>query len=70
MNIRIHFSFQRNVVKTSDKPMRAGPESDIFFVPNLNVMYKEVTEASWDKSKCAQKFEDIVIIDIKGPIPH
>ena len=53
--------------QTSDKPQRAGPQSDIFVVPNLNVMYEEVIEAIWDESTCEPIFEDIVILNIKGP---
>jgi hypothetical protein len=37
--------------KTSEDPWLAGPMSDVFVVPNLNVMYLQVYEINWDDSE-------------------
>lgn len=38
--------------ETSDEPARAGPESDVFVVPNLSIKYIEVYNVKWDDTKC------------------
>ncbi len=49
--------------ETSSDPWTAGPMSDVFVVPNLNVMYKEVYIVEWDNATCSVKTED----DTKDP---
>jgi len=39
--------------QTSTDPWTAGAMSDVFVVPNLNVMYREVYFVEWDKTTCA-----------------
>ena len=39
--------------ETSSDPWTAGPMSDVFVVPNLNVMYREVYVVEWDNTTCA-----------------
>ena len=38
--------------ETSDEPARAGPESDVFVVPNLSIKYIEVYNVKWDDTNC------------------
>ncbi|GFH57847.1 hypothetical protein CTEN210_14323 [Chaetoceros tenuissimus] len=47
--------------ETSDEPARAGPDSDVFVVPNLSIKYEEVYNVRWDDIKCdfgLQNFTD------------
>lgn len=37
---------------TSSDPARAGAESDVFVVPNLNVFYVEVYQVYWNNTDC------------------
>lgn len=37
---------------TSSSPARAGAESDVFVVPNLNVLYTEVYQVYWNSTDC------------------
>ena len=68
--------------QTSDEPMRAGPESDVFVVPNLNVMYEEVFIVAWDDEDCKPalverkeyydgsnitEFETTVLFNVQAP---
>lgn len=39
--------------ETSDEPARAGPDSDVFVVPNLSIKYEEVYNVRWDDTECA-----------------
>jgi len=39
--------------ETSSDPWTAGAMSDVFVVPNLNVMYKEVYVVKWSNETCA-----------------
>ena len=49
--------------KTSTNAFRAGPNSDIFVVPNLNVMFEEVFIVEWDFDRCepllVERFDDV-----------
>ncbi len=57
--------------QTSSDPMTAGAMSDVFVVPNLNVMYEEVLEVKWEN--CTVTTEDDgtlptrTIFDIEAP---
>lgn len=68
--------------QTNGGPTRAGPESDIFVVPNLNVAYEEVFILEWDFDSCRPKLEErydsnedknitevptSIIVDFKSP---
>jgi len=44
--------------KTSEDPWLAGPMSDVFVVPNLNVKYEPVYEVSWNNSTCGAVTDD------------
>ena len=44
--------------ETSSDPWTAGAMSDVFVVPNLNVMYEEVYIIEWDSEACAVKTEE------------
>lgn len=37
---------------TNSEAARAGPESDVFVVPNLNVEYIEIYAVNWNSTKC------------------
>ena len=37
---------------TSKDPMLAGPMSDVFVVPNINVLYDKVTDVAWNAGNC------------------
>merc|ERR1712038_1517943 len=41
--------------QTSQDPWTAGAMSDVFVVPNLNVMYEDVYEVDWDNARCSVK---------------
>eukprot|EP00559_Dactyliosolen_fragilissimus_P002088 CAMPEP_0184871508 /NCGR_PEP_ID=MMETSP0580-20130426/40756_1 /TAXON_ID=1118495 /ORGANISM="Dactyliosolen fragilissimus" /LENGTH=2372 /DNA_ID=CAMNT_0027374173 /DNA_START=995 /DNA_END=8116 /DNA_ORIENTATION=+ len=49
--------------QTSSDPWTAGPMSDVFVVPNLNVMYQEVIVVEWDNATCS------VATDGNGTLP-
>jgi len=38
--------------------IRAGKDSDIFVIPNLNVLYKEVSQVNWSNSTCSPDLDD------------
>ncbi|CAB9504895.1 Cupin superfamily protein [Seminavis robusta] len=40
---------------TSDDPMLAGRKSDVFVVPNLNVMFSETLNFKWHPESCSTK---------------
>merc|ERR1712038_1044227 len=44
--------------QTSTDSWTAGAMSDVFVVPNLNVMYKEVFVVEWDNATCAVNTEE------------
>ena len=58
---------------TSSNPASAGAMSDVFVVPNLNVMYQEVTVVEWNKEECSTETEVdgslpvTTTFDIKSP---
>ena len=41
--------------ETSSDHWTAGRMSDVSVVPNLNVMYREVSVIEWDNENCAEK---------------
>ena len=43
---------------TSDSSVRPGKMSDVFVVPNLNVLYDEVYKVFWNDETCAPSLED------------
>ena len=59
--------------ETSGEAARAGPESDVFVVPNLNVMFEEVYVVEWDFDSCkpeldetGKDFETSVVFNVKA----
>jgi len=52
--------------ETSQDPMLAGPLSDVFVVPNFNVLYNKVTKITWDEVLCSANSSDTIEFDLKS----
>jgi hypothetical protein len=52
--------------ETSQDPMLAGPLSDVFVVPNFNVLYNKVTKITWDEVLCSTNSSYTVEFDLKS----
>ncbi len=43
---------------TSTDHIHAGPDSDVFVVPNINVKYRTVAIVEWNQTTCGVRLDD------------